>query len=146
MAANAASFSIEETSIAALHAAYLSGRATAVSVCQAHLDRIAAYDRKGPALGAIIINNPRALADAAALDAALASTGKLIGPLQLRICRTRGSVVGSPDSRTRLSSAGMNGAAAAGSRANSTAKTIRQAPARQFTQAGMGGGIRPPPD
>jgi len=81
MAANAASFSIEETSIAALHAAYLSGRATAVSVCKAHLDRIAAYDRKGPALGAIIINNPDALADAAALDAALVSTGWLIGPL-----------------------------------------------------------------
>src|SRR6266478_2215276 len=81
MAANAASFSIEETSIAALHAAYLSGRATAVSVCKAHLDRIAAYDRKGPALGAIIINNLEALADAAAMDDALASTGKLIGPL-----------------------------------------------------------------
>jgi Amidase len=81
MAANAASFSIEETSIAALHAAYLSGRATAVSVCKAHLDRIAAYDWKGPALGAIIINNPDALANAAALDAALVSTGRLIGPL-----------------------------------------------------------------
>src|SRR5271166_809067 len=79
--ANATSFPIEETSIAALHAGYLSGRATAVSVCQAHLDRIAAYDRKGPALGAIIISNPKALADAAALDAVLASTGKLIGPL-----------------------------------------------------------------
>src|SRR5215471_16295837 len=81
MAASAAPFPIEETTIAALHAAYVSGRATAVSVCQAHLDRIAAYDQKGPALGAIIINNPDALADAAALDAALASTGKLVGPL-----------------------------------------------------------------
>ena len=81
MSTNTASFPIEETAIAALHAAYLDGRATALSVCQAHLDRIAAYDRKGPALGAIIINNPDALADAAALDAALASTGKLIGPL-----------------------------------------------------------------
>jgi hypothetical protein len=74
MSANTASFPIEETTIAALHAAYLSGRATAVSVCQAHLDRIAAYDRSGSALGAIIINNPDALADAAALDAALALT------------------------------------------------------------------------
>jgi amidase len=81
MSTNTASFPIEETTIADLHAAYLSGRATAVSVCQAHLDRIAAYDRSGPALGAIIVNNPDALADAAALDAALASTGKLIGPL-----------------------------------------------------------------
>src|SRR5271169_453838 len=81
MPASAAPFPVEETTIAALHAAYVSGRATAVSVCQAHLDRIAAYDRKGPALGAIIINNPDALADAAALDAALESTGKLVGPL-----------------------------------------------------------------
>jgi Asp-tRNA(Asn)/Glu-tRNA(Gln) amidotransferase A subunit family amidase len=61
MSTNTASFPIEETTIAALHAAYLSGRATAVSVCQAHLDRIAAYDRSGPALGAIIVNNPDAL-------------------------------------------------------------------------------------
>ena len=81
MTASAAPLPIEETTIAALHAAYVSGRATAVSVCQAHLDRIAAYDRKGRALGAIIINNPDALADAAALDAALASTGKLVGQL-----------------------------------------------------------------
>ena len=81
MAASAPPFPIEETTIAALHAAYVSDRATAVSVCQAHLDRIAAYDRKGPALGAIIINNRHALADAALLDAAVASTGKLVGPL-----------------------------------------------------------------
>ena len=81
MTTSATSFPVEETSIGALHAAYLSGRATALSVCQAHLDRIAAYDRRGPALGAIIVTNPNALADAAALDAALASTGKLIGPL-----------------------------------------------------------------
>ena len=81
MAATAAPFPIEETTIATLHAAYVSGQATAVSVCQAHLDRIAAYDRKGPALGAIIINNPDALADAAALDAELESTGQLVGPL-----------------------------------------------------------------
>jgi Asp-tRNA(Asn)/Glu-tRNA(Gln) amidotransferase A subunit family amidase len=81
MAATAAPFPIEETTIATLHAAYVSGRATAVSVCQAHLDRIVAYDRKGPALGAIIINNPDALADAAALDAVLGSSGKLVGPL-----------------------------------------------------------------
>ena len=81
MVEKATSFRIEETSIAALHAAYLDGRATAVSVCQAHLDRIAACDRKGPALGSIIGINPNALADAALLDVALASTGKLVGPL-----------------------------------------------------------------
>ena len=81
MAASAAPFPVEEATIAGLHAAYASGRATAVSVCQAHLERIAAYDRRGPALGAIIIDNPDALADAAAVDAALAATGSLTGPL-----------------------------------------------------------------
>ena len=81
MAASAAPFPVEEATIAGLHAAYLGGRATAVSVCRAHLDRIAAYDRRGPALGAIIIDNPDALADAAAVDAALAATGSLTGPL-----------------------------------------------------------------
>jgi amidase len=43
MAASAAPFPIQETTIAALQAAYVSGRATAVSVCHAHLDRIAAF-------------------------------------------------------------------------------------------------------
>jgi amidase len=81
LAASAAPFPIEETTIATLQAAYVSARVTAVSVCHAHLDRIAAFDRKGPALGAIIINNPNALADAAALDATLEATGKLVGPL-----------------------------------------------------------------
>jgi hypothetical protein len=61
--ASAAPYPIEETTIAALHAAYVSGRARAELVCRSHLDRIATYDRKGPALGAVIINNPAALAD-----------------------------------------------------------------------------------
>ncbi len=41
MATSAASFPIDETAFAASHAAYLSGRATAMSVRQAHLGRIA---------------------------------------------------------------------------------------------------------
>ena len=51
MAATAAPFPIEETTIATLHAAYVSGRATAVSVCQSHLDRIAAWRERGRELG-----------------------------------------------------------------------------------------------
>jgi Asp-tRNA(Asn)/Glu-tRNA(Gln) amidotransferase A subunit family amidase len=77
----AAALAIEEATIAEIHAAYRDGRATAVGVTQAHLDRIAAYDRKGPALGAVIITNPNALADAAALDAQFQKTGKMAGPL-----------------------------------------------------------------
>jgi amidase len=74
-------FAIEEATITGIHAAYRDGRATAQSVTQAHLDRIAAYDRKGPALGAIIITNPAALSDAAALDTHWQETGTMIGPL-----------------------------------------------------------------
>ena len=76
----AASFPVEEISISDLRTAYTSGRATAREVTQAHIDRIAAYDRSGPMLGAIIALNPAALADADKLDAAFKSTGKLTGP------------------------------------------------------------------
>ena len=74
-------FPIEEVSIDEIHAAYRAGKATARSVTQAHLDRIAAYDRRGPALGAVIVTNPDALADADALDARLQNTRVLAGPL-----------------------------------------------------------------
>jgi amidase len=77
----APSFAIEEATIADIRAAYRDGRATAVGVTQAHLDRIAAYDRKGPALGAIIVTNPGVLSDAAALDAHWQKTGTMLGPL-----------------------------------------------------------------
>jgi amidase len=76
-----AAFSVEEATIADIHAAYRAGTATAQSVTQAHLDRIAAYDRKGPAIAAIIVTNAQALADAAALDAQWQKTGTMVGPL-----------------------------------------------------------------
>ena len=60
---------VEEATIADLHAAYTSGRATVRGVMQAYLDRIAAYDKKGPALGLVIALNDRALEEADALDA-----------------------------------------------------------------------------
>lgn len=75
------SFAVEEATIDEIHSAYREGRATALGVTQAHLDRIAAFDRKGPALGAVIVTNPQALADAAALDAHFKKTGAMVGPL-----------------------------------------------------------------
>ena len=100
MAASAAPFSVEEATMATLHAAYLSGRAAAVSVCQAHLDRIAAYDRKGPALGAI----RRPIGHR--LGAALAGCGGADG-LQLRepaerLAAARAAVVRTDLDRARL--------------------------------------------
>jgi Asp-tRNA(Asn)/Glu-tRNA(Gln) amidotransferase A subunit family amidase len=74
-------FAIEEATMEGIHAAYRADKATARGVMQAHLERIAAYDRKGPALGAIIVTNSEALADADALDAHWRKTGTLRGPL-----------------------------------------------------------------
>ena len=48
------SFNVVETTIADVHAAFKAGRLTARQLVQAYLDRIAAYDQKGPAINAII--------------------------------------------------------------------------------------------
>ena len=69
-----------ETSIDAIQAAYKSGRLTAHQLTQLYLDRIAAYDKKGPMINAVISINPNALADADKLDAAYKASGP-VGPL-----------------------------------------------------------------
>src|SRR4051812_36029603 len=81
LTAQEVAFPVEEASITSLKAAYLAGRTTAHAVVQAHLDRIAAYDRRGPFINALITINPHALEDADRLDAVLKSTGMPVGPL-----------------------------------------------------------------
>jgi Asp-tRNA(Asn)/Glu-tRNA(Gln) amidotransferase A subunit family amidase len=71
---------VYEATIDQLQAAMASGRATSVSLVDAYLARIAAYDHNGPALNAIIRLNPRARADAAERDAERAA-GRVRGPL-----------------------------------------------------------------
>ena len=61
-------FEVMETTIAQVHAAFGSGRLTCRALVQAYLDRIAAYDKAGPALNAIQFVNPRALEQADSLD------------------------------------------------------------------------------
>ncbi|MBS0333637.1 MAG: amidase [Proteobacteria bacterium] len=56
------------------------GRYTSESLVQAYLDRIAAMDRKGPKLNAVIALNPHALADARKSDAER-KAGRARGPL-----------------------------------------------------------------
>jgi amidase len=74
-------FTLEETTIRDIHDAFRAGTLTSVSLTQAYLDRIGAYDQKGPALNAYVTLNPDALAQAAQLDAAFVKDRKLIGPL-----------------------------------------------------------------
>jgi amidase len=71
---------VEERSIADLQAAMAAGRASAVSLTRAYLARIAAMDRRGPALRSVIALNPDALAQARALDAERRA-GRVRGPL-----------------------------------------------------------------
>ena len=74
-------FRVEEATVDALLAAYRDGRVSVEAVVQAFLERIAAYDRKGPALWSLITINANALAEARKLDEAFAGAGTLVGPL-----------------------------------------------------------------
>ncbi len=68
-------FDVMEATIPAVHTAMERKRLTCRQLVQAYLDRIAAYDKQGPALNAIQTMNPRALAEADSLDAVLSAAG-----------------------------------------------------------------------
>ena len=72
---------LEEATIADLQSAYRSGASTATQVVRTYLERIRAYDQKGPKLNVVIFLNPKALEEAAALDERFRSTGKFVGPM-----------------------------------------------------------------
>ena len=67
-AASAPTFDVTETSVLELQEAMSAGRVTSVQLVDAYLARIAAYDRQGPRLNAMVRLNPRARAEAQALD------------------------------------------------------------------------------
>lgn len=73
-------FNVLETTIADVHAAYKAGTLSAPQLVQMYLDRIAAYDKKGPEINALISLNPKALEEADRLDAAFNRSG-FVGPL-----------------------------------------------------------------
>ena len=73
-------FDVVETTIADIHSAYQSARLSARQLVQSYLDRIDAYDKRGPGINALISLNPRALEEANWLDAAFKASG-LVGPL-----------------------------------------------------------------
>ena len=77
---SAQNFAIEEATIAGIRQALQTKAVTCRQIVQAYLDRIAAYDRKGPALNSILTLNPKALEEADRLDSEL-SKGAAMGPL-----------------------------------------------------------------
>jgi amidase len=73
-------FHLLEATTEDIHSAYKSGRLTSHQLVQLYLNRIDAYDKKGPDLNAIITINPKALEEADRLDAAFKASG-FVGPL-----------------------------------------------------------------
>ena len=79
-AAPAAPFAVEEATVAGVHAAMRDGRLTCRGLVDGYLARIAAYDKNGPAVNAIVTINPDATRIADDLDRRFAQSG-LTGPL-----------------------------------------------------------------
>ena len=71
---------VEEITIAQIHAAMKDRRLTCGDLVDRYLRRIEAYDKRGPAINALVVINPAARDEAAALDRRFASGG-LTGPL-----------------------------------------------------------------
>lgn len=74
-------FRVAEATISQVHQAMEEGMLTCRELTEAYLQRIEAYDKKGPGINAIITVNPQALSEAEAMDEILQKTGKLAGPL-----------------------------------------------------------------
>lgn len=80
MSRSVEAFEVLETTIGDIQSAYRAGRLTCRQLVQMYLDRIEAYDKRGPAINAIITINPEALNEADRLDAAYKASGP-VGPL-----------------------------------------------------------------
>lgn len=79
--AQPAPFRVEETTIAAIHAALAAGTLTCRALVEQYLARIAAYDKQGPALNSLVTHNPQALATADSLDRRYRAEPRQRGPL-----------------------------------------------------------------
>jgi Asp-tRNA(Asn)/Glu-tRNA(Gln) amidotransferase A subunit family amidase len=79
--ARAQGFAFLEATIASTHAAFAAGSLDCETLVEGYLDRIAAYDRQGPALQSVIALNTDALDEARALDLSYAEQDAPTGPL-----------------------------------------------------------------
>lgn len=74
-AASRKTLNLDEATVADLHAAFRAGTLTAERLTTMSLARVAAYDRQGPTLRAVITLNPKAVDTARALDAEWKKSG-----------------------------------------------------------------------
>jgi amidase len=74
-------FHLQEATITDIQAAFASGRLTCAQLTRLYLDRIEAYNLKGPALHAIITVNPNAMDTAIELDRQFVANPTAVGSL-----------------------------------------------------------------
>jgi Asp-tRNA(Asn)/Glu-tRNA(Gln) amidotransferase A subunit family amidase len=74
-------FRFAEATIASVHAALRQRTMTCRSIVAGYLKRIDTYDKRGPAINAIVVTNPNALAIADSLDRRYAASRTFVGPL-----------------------------------------------------------------
>jgi amidase len=79
--AQQAPFRFQEATVASIHAAFAAGQLNCTQLTKLYLDRIAAYDLKGPALHAIITVNPKAMEIAAEMDKKYRESPSSVGAL-----------------------------------------------------------------
>ena len=76
VAAQAATFNLQEATVADINAAFDAGALTSKDLTQLYLNRIDAYDQQGPTLNSLITVNPNALETARTLDLERQTTGR----------------------------------------------------------------------
>jgi amidase len=74
-------FRFQEATIASIHAALAAGQLTCTQLTKLYLDRIAAYNLRGPALRAVITVNPKAMEIAAEMERTYRANPAGAGPL-----------------------------------------------------------------
>ena len=93
-------FSLETATVSDLQARMTAGTLNAVTLTKAYMERIARTNTEGPSLNAVRLINPKALAEAAAMDAERAA-GHTRGPLHgiPVLVKDNLDVAGLPDDR-----------------------------------------------
>lgn len=100
-------FQVREATIADIHAALQARRITCAQLVQKYLDRIDAFDKRGPSINAIITVNTRALDEARAMGDEIARAG-ITRPLQCvpMVIKDNFETIGLPTTAGSLSLAG----------------------------------------
>ena len=76
-----APFHLQEATIAGIHDAFAAGQLTCARLTRLYLDRIEAYNLRGPALHAVIAVNPKSMETAAEMDRRYKANPSGAGPL-----------------------------------------------------------------